>query len=427
MQLLVVGLNHNSAPVEIRERVAAGMMQTESVITALHNHVDGGIVLSTCNRTEVYAIGDDCPPTEQKAKTFLSTASLLNTPELSPYLYTHSQEDAVRHLFKVASGLDSMIIGEYEILGQVKEALGFAEKTGYTPPPLLGLFRQSVAVGRRTRDETDISRNAASVSSASVEMAKKIFPDLSTCKVLVIGAGEAGRLTTQALLNNGVSEILVASRSFENAAQLAAKIGSGAIPMRSIEEALATSDIVVSCTNSPHYVLEPSAVQKAMNAHRKDPLVIIDIAVPRDVAPQISAIENVFLHDIDDLTAVSQSNLQQREDAAEKALLIVDDEVSRFMSWWNSLDTVPTIVSLVNKAESIRRERLEKTLYSLNGIPEDQRSAIEAMTKSIVRRILHDPILYLKNNTDSAHEQLVRDLFDLKDGIQKFPKSTEED
>jgi glutamyl-tRNA reductase len=252
MLLSVVGLNHNTAPIEIREKLASGTVDLQGALELLHRNVGGGLILSTCNRTELYVTGDDAGVTQQKATGFLHALSGLPVEELLPYLYSYTQEEAARHVFKVASGLDSMIVGEYEILGQVRRALEVAEETKGASPSILNLFRQAISVGRRVRDETHISRNAASVSSVAVEMARKAFGDLSSCQVLVIGAGEAGRLATQTLVGNGVSRIAVASRSYETAALLASEIGSGAIPMHSIEEALVASDIVVACSNSPH-------------------------------------------------------------------------------------------------------------------------------------------------------------------------------
>ena len=424
MSLLVVGLNYNTAPVGVREKVALGVNQVKEALLSLHDYVDGGVILTTCNRTEVYAIGYELGSTEEKVKNFLYTQSGLSSSELSPHLYTHRQEAAVRHLFKVASGLDSMILGEFEILGQVRQALEAVENTDLAPLPLLNLFRQAVGVGRRVREETSISRNAASVSSAAVEMARIVFTDLSTCKVLVIGAGEAGKLVARALAKNGVSQMVVASRTYERALALASTIGGGAVPIQSIKEALSTPDIVISCSGSPHFIVESPVVEKNMKARPNCPLVIIDIAVPRDVNPEVKNVENVFLYDIDDLTDISESNRKQREREIDNVMNIVDAEVTRFMSWWNSLEVKPVITALTNKAENIRRDRLNKTLSKLDSLSEEDRTKIEAMTKSIVRRVLHDPILYLKNSNDgNQYTQVVRKLFKLSEEKKPTDKS----
>ena len=414
MLLTLVGLSYNTAPVEVRERVASGLLQIGEALRSLHDLTGGGVILSTCNRTEVYVIGRECSSPEQDANTFLETLSNLRLSELSPYLYTHFQEDTVTHLFKVASGIDSMIVGEYEILGQVKQALAAAENYNLTPPPLLNLFHHAVSVGRRARDETGISKNAASISSVAIELAKKAFPNLSECEVLIIGAGEAGRLTTQALLNTGVTKIKVASRSYESAVHLSSKIGSGAVPMHSIDESLVTSDIVVSCSNSPHYLLEPSLVRSVKKSRGNSPLVIIDIAVPRDVDPRVRKISGINLYDIDDLTEISEANRKQREKEANKVIKIVNSEVDIFMSWWNSLDVMPIVSALVGKAEKIRCERLSNTLSKIPYLTEEDRTSLDMMTKSIVSRMLHDPIVCLKNNGNgNLYGEAIQHLFNL--------------
>jgi len=427
MLLSLVGLNHNTASIEMREKLASGTVDLAEALMLLHERVGGGIILSTCNRTEIYVVGDDAGITQKKATDFVHVLSRTPAKVLRPHLYSYVHEEAVRHLFRVASGLDSMIVGEHEILGQVGRALEMAEDMKVTPAPLLNLFRQAISVGRRVRDETHISRNALSVSSVAVAMANRTFGDLSACQVLVVGAGEAGRLATQVLVGNGVSQIVVASRSYESAVRLASEIGSGAVPMRSIEEALSTSDIVVTCTNSPHYILERAVVNKAMASRPKRSLVVIDIAVPRDVSPDVKEIRNVFLYDIDGLSDVSESNLREREEEVEEVQRIVDVEVERFVRWWNSIGMTPMIGALVNKAEDIRRERFEKTLSKMNEISEEDRASIEEMTKSIVRRLLHDPILCLKRSNGSQLGPMVREIFNLSDEIGPNEELVEQD
>jgi glutamyl-tRNA reductase len=360
------------------------------------------------------------------ATGFMHTLGGLPVAELLPYLYNYTQEEAVRHLFRVASGLDSMIVGEYEILGQVRRCLEEAESTRMTPSAIVHLFEQAVAVGRRVRDETRISRNAASVSSVAVEMAKKTLGDLSSAQVLVIGAGEAGRLAAQALVGRGVAQIVVASRSYETAARLAEEMGSGAIAAHSISEALATADIVVACSNSPHYVLEHWMVGKAMELRPRRPMVIIDIAVPRDVAADVGDVEEVSLYDIDGLSELSEANRQERSKEIEAAEQIVQREVVRFMGWWHSIGMAPTIAALVKKAEDIRKERLERTLRDMGDLSEEEMVSLEEMTKSIVRRILHDPILCLKRSNGSQFGPVIREVFNLSDDLEPGEESVEQ-
>jgi glutamyl-tRNA reductase len=348
---------------------------------------------------------------------FLSELADMSVSELSPHLYAFQQEMAVSHLFRIASGLESMILGEYEVLGQVRQALQDAESTGLISLPLLNLFQQAVRVGRRARLETGISRNSVSVSSVAIDLAKKTFGDLSNCKVLVISAGEASKLAVKALVKHGISQLIVTSRSYEKALALASAHGGKAIPFHHLKEPLIEADILISSSGAPHFILEPSVVAEAMQSRPHRPLVLIDIAVPRDIDPRVKDIENVYLYDIDDLETVSGSNRRQREKEKEKVMTIIDAEVAKFMPWWHSLDAVPTITALVSKAERIRRTQLTRTLSRMQMSDED-RAAIDAMTQTIIKKILHDPIRYLRNSDQrDNYIQAVQDLFDLDNKV----------
>jgi glutamyl-tRNA reductase len=415
MKLLVLGLNHLTTPVEVREKVAISSGQLKEALSYLLDHVEQGIILSTCNRTEVYTLSDGHRPQGQRATDFLSHHSGISTSQLAPHLYTHSQETAVRHLFRVASGLDSMIVGEYEILGQVRYALEEAETTGVVHLPLLNLFRQAVRVGRRARDETAIGRNAVSVSSAGVQLAARLFKDIAGCKVLVISAGEAGKLVAKALVKNGVAQLTVASRTYERASALASQLGGEAVPFHRMEEAMMASDIVVSSSGAPHFILEPSVVAEAMRIRPQWPLLLIDIAVPRDVDPRVKDIDNVFLYDIDDLNEFSEMNRRQRQREVEKVMAIIKAEVAEFMAWWNCLEVRPIIAALVDKAEDIRSAQLSKALGRMEGLSAEELARIEAMTRAIVKGILHHPISCLKGDEQAhLHAQAIQKLFDLK-------------
>lgn len=414
MQILVVGLNHETSPVEIRERLALSTERLKEALCSLSEYVPQGIILSTCNRTEVYTLADQHCSEKEKLGGFLSALGGISLAELSPYLHTLRGEKAVRYLFRVASGLESMIVGEYEVLGQVRNALEQAQGTGEVRLPLSNLFQQAVRVGRRARQETAISKNAASVSGAAVELAKKLFKDLPGCKVLVIGAGEAGKLATKALVKSGVSQVDVTSRTYERALSLASEVGGKAVPFHHMEEALRVADIVISCSGSPHYILETSAVVEAMQARPQRPLLLVDIAVPRDIAPEVKGVENAHLYDIDDLKTIFDSNLQEREKEIEKVEAIVDEELAKFMAWCESLEAVPTISALVDKAEKIRRTQLARTLSKMQGLSDEDRAAIDAMTRALVKKILHNPIRRLKNSAQGDnHIQIVQELFDL--------------
>lgn len=413
MQILVVGLNHESAPLECREKLALGTWQLKEALVSLLDYVPEGIILSTCNRTEVYTLTSSHRSERTNVETFLSDLGNIEIADLSPYLYSFYQERAVSHLFRIASGLESMIVGEFEVLGQVRQALQYAENTNLIRLPLLNLFRQAVGVGRRARAETDISKNAVSVSSVAIGLAKKTFKDLSNCKVLVISAGEAGKLAVKALVNCGISQMIVTSRSYEKALALASAHGQKALPFHHLQEALAEADIVISSSGAPHFILEAPVVAEAMQSRLNQPMVLIDIAVPRDIDPQVKDIEKVVLYDIDDLEIVSGENQRERAKETEKVMAIIDVEVAKFMTWWHSLEAVPTITSLVSKAEKIRRTQLTKTLTRIQ-VSEEDHAAIEAMTQAIVKKILHHPIRTLKNSSSgNNHIQAVQELFDL--------------
>ena len=415
MQVLVVGLNDKTAPIEVREKVALGTEQLKQSLPLLFNYVPQGVILSTCNRTEVYVVADHGSAVRQGVESFLSNLGGIPAAELSPYLYTFREEMAVRHLFRVASGLESMVLGEFEVLGQVRHALEEAERTGDVGLPLLNLFRHAVRVGRHVRNATAISENAVSVSSAAVNLAKKFFPEFSSCKVLVISAGEAGKLSVKTLSKSGVSQMVIASRTYERAEALASVVGGKAIPFHQVEEALRASDIVISCSGSPHFILEAPCVAEAMQARPDRPLLLIDIAVPRDITPEVRHIDNVFLYDIDDLEVVLESNRRKRKREVEKVMSIIEFEVAKFMDWWGNLEAKPTIAALVSKAEGIRSTHLTKTLEKMEGLSAEDRARIEAMTSAIVRKILHDPIRCLKNGAQyDNYIQVVQDLFNLK-------------
>jgi glutamyl-tRNA reductase len=413
MHALVVGLNYNTASVEVREKLALGSWQLKEALVSLFDHVPEGIILSTCNRTEVYTLADEHYSETTRVEDFLSELGNMSISELSPYLYAFQQEMAVRHLFRIASGLESLILGEFEVLGQVREALQDAESTGLVSLPLLNLFRQAVRVGRRARTETGISRNPVSVSSVAIDLAKKTFDDLSKCKVLVISAGEAGKLAVKTLVKHGISHLMVTSRSYEKALALASAHGGEAVPFHHLKEPLAEADILISSSGAPHFILEPTVVAEAMRSRPHRPLVLIDIAVPRDIDPRVKDIENVCLYDIDDLEAVSGSHHRQRAKEKEKVMTIIDAEVAKFISWWHSQEAVPTITALVSKAERIRRTQLARTLGRMQ-MSDEERAAIDAMTQAIVKRILHDPIRSLRNGEQGDnHIQAVQELFDL--------------
>ncbi|MFC2017282.1 glutamyl-tRNA reductase [Chloroflexota bacterium] len=414
MQVCVVGVNHQTTPVGIRGKLAIGADGIRQALFSLSKNVSPGVILSTCNRTEVYVSTEEEAAVETSIVNFLNARSNLPQAEILPYIYSYRGKAAVRHLFRVASGLDSMIIGEFEILGQVKRALDEVAKTTLVELPLLELFRHAVRVGRRVRNETGISKNAISVSSVAVDLAAQVVNDICHSKVVVIGAGEAGSLVAKTSRERGVAQVVVVSRSKKKGTALAAMLNGIWTPMENLRQELITADIVISCSGAPHSILKSALVEEVMNTRPEPPLVIVDIAVPQDVEPQIRQIKNVFLYDIDKLTKLSDSNQKRRQREILTAMQIVDEEVEKFVTRWQELEVKPVISALVKKAEKIRQAQFDCTLKQLPGTSTEELVFLETMTKSIVHKILRIPIRRLKSNHHQEDFiQTVKELFDL--------------
>jgi glutamyl-tRNA reductase len=414
MQINVVGVNHSTTPIEIRERLAVSSTHVPDALSSLRKYVSQGLILSTCNRTEVYFISNSSD-SYQPGMDFLKDWANISDADLLPYVYCYHSEETVRHLFRVTSGLDSLIIGEFEILGQVKQSLEEAKKARMVRQPLRNLFHQALRVGRHVREKTGISKNALSVSSVAVALATKAIGDLTGCKALVIGTGEAGRLVAKALKERGIKQITTTSRSYDKASTLATALGGSSVDIGSLGRELASCDIAISCTGAPHLILDLKSVENAMQTRSSQPLVIIDIAVPRDVEPQVGQINNVFLYDIDDFTHLSELNRKQRENEIKKSMEIIESEVKRFNAWWPAVGAKPVISSLMTKAEDIRQTQLDMTLKKLRHLSLEEQQSLEAMTKAIVQKILHEPIQHLKTNTRQRDNYitLVKEIFQL--------------
>ena len=415
MHIVAAGINHRTAPVEVRERV---MMLPEEVMPAvvrLKAHVSEGAVLSTCNRTEVFAIVSDAAAGMLALKACIGESGRMSLAELEPHIYTHTGQDAVRHLFAVASGIDSQILGETEILGQVRGALVSAAEAGAMGVPLSRLFHSALRTGRLAREQTAISRHAASVSSAGVQMARQVFGGLEQCRVLVISAGEAGSLTARCLKDAGAADIAVANRTRATAEELAAELGGRCLDFEDVPAALADFDVVISATASSRYVLSRAVVAAAMDRRGSKPLCLIDIAVPRDIDPESRRLRNVHLFDIDDLEAASLLGIQERQKSVAQVQAIIDAEAARFLLWFASLEAVPVIRALHKKSEAVRQRELRKSMARLSHLSTDDKLRIEALTKALTKKLLHDPITNLKKQGPSAagHIDAARDLFSL--------------
>ncbi len=416
MHLSVVGINHHTAPVNLREKAAVRAGRIQDVLAMLKAHLGHGVVLSTCNRTEVYTVESSDRAYCTGGFNFLKSHFGVAEEELAEHIYRYTGRAVAEYLFRVASGLDSMIIGEYEVLGQVKHALECAEEAGTVSLPLRRLFHDAIRTGRRVREETGISKNALSVSSVAVELAAEVVGELEKARMLVIGAGEAGKLVARAARDRGMRQIKVASRTLERAAALADNLNGAAIRFEEIITEMGFSDLIITCADAPHCILAPPQVEQALQARNGFPLVIIDIAVPRNVEPAVGQMERVFLYNIDDLNRISGQNRRAREGEIEKAEQVITAEVDRFVTWWQGYSVRPLISALMDKAHRIRKTQLHRTLKRLPPLTEEERYNLEKMTEAIVVKLLKDPISLLKDgsNGDGEYARMVSQLFQLE-------------
>jgi glutamyl-tRNA reductase len=422
-QVYLTGISYDTAPLLIREGLSISKGRIQEVLAELSRYVNSGVVLATCNRTEVYAVGDEKHSPAESIQDFFCEWSGFSQEQLSPHLHTAQGRDAVRHLTETASGLRSMIVGEWEIQGQVRQAFRIAEQARMVDPLLRKLFQHAIRVGRRVRDETDISKNALSVSSVAVNLAAKAAGEIRDCRAVLIGAGQAGKLVAKAFSQRGMTGISVINRSLQGAEELAASLGGKAVELSRLPEEMEAADIVISCTGAPHIVVDCDLVRSVMHARPSRPLVIVDIAVPRDIDPGVKQIDGVYLYDIDDFTQVSKTHRKAREREIAKAMCIIDEEMERFLEQWHSLSVKPVVDALMQKAEDIRKRQLQLTLKKLPPLSEEELASIEAMTKSIVHKILHNPVEHLKSNghRDGAMVETVKELFGI-DGKASLEK-----
>ncbi|MBI2940743.1 MAG: glutamyl-tRNA reductase [Chloroflexi bacterium] len=419
MKLVAVGLNHRTAPVAVRERFAFAQAQLVEALGVLPAYVAEGTILSTCNRTEVYAVADQAGEARARCLQFLVDFHGLSPGDVEPHVYAHENEDAARHLFRVAAGLDSMVLGEPQILGQVRQAYEAASRHECLGAILSSLFRSALHVGKLVRTETDIGRHAVSLSYAAVELARSIFGDLARCCVLVVGAGEMGKLTARTLVDCGAGAVLVANRTLARAEELAGRFGGQAVPFDDLSAALARADIVISSTDAPGFIIDAAQVRQAMARFRHNrPLFLVDIAVPRDVDPAVQQVSGVYLYNVDDLQAICEANRGERQREVRKVEALIDLEVGRFRHWWQTLEVLPTVADLRNHAERIRQAEVARALARLGPLTEREVFTIDAMSKAIVNKLLHVPTTRLKEQPATAHEYIhvLRYLFGLDEG-----------
>ncbi len=402
MGILVIGLNHTTADIELREKIAFNGDQLKKGLSSLFdlNYVEEAIILSTCNRVELYLNSKNVPDIANKIKLFLSDFHSIDIKRLDSSLYIYNDLEGVRHIFRVASGLDSMVLGEPQILGQVKEAFDYALSNKTTGLILNKLMKKTLSVAKRIRNETRIAENAVSISYAAVELTKKIFTDLTEKVFMLIGAGEMAELTARHLVNSGVKEIVVANRTYETGCTLARDFCGRAIKYEDFKNELIYTDIIICSTGAPNYILFKDNMERIMKERRHEPVFIIDISVPRNIDPDINHIADVYLYDIDNLQDVVDSNLHERKKEAMKAEEIVKEEILVFDKWVQSLNAVPTIVALRKAAEEIKDDELKKLLNRIDSLDENERKAIESMANSIINKLIHPPTTALKENNE---------------------------
>jgi len=427
MNLIIVGLNHRTAPVELREKLTfpaeapdgANVFSEPLKRLVTRYGINEAVILSTCNRVEIIGVVEDSAEGIREVKRFLSEYHDIPGDKLRDHLYVHTAEDAVKHLFRVSSGLDSMVVGEPQILGQVKDAYGHAVLNDTAGAVINKLFHKAFSVSKRIRTETRIGACAVSISYAAVELAKKIFGDLQGKTVMLVGAGEMAELGAKHLLNAGVRDIVITNRTYERAVSMSREFGGKAVMFREMIHNLKSVDIVIASTGAPDFIIKADDVSGVMRERKHRPIFFIDISVPRNIDPLVNNIDNVYLFDIDNLQGVVEANLKERAKEAEDATLIVDEEISAFYRWANSLDVVPTIIALRQQFEKIRKGEIEKAVGQLGALSDKELKAIDAMTTSIVNKILHDPISHLKQEASSVEGDMlvdvVRRLFDLEE------------
>ncbi|OFW36831.1 MAG: glutamyl-tRNA reductase [Acidobacteria bacterium RIFCSPLOWO2_12_FULL_67_14] len=422
MHLFLLGVSHRTAPVDLRERLDFSSRDVGAAVETLAARASAAesVVLSTCNRSEIYVASSEPSRAREELIAFLSEYHQLPRDAFLPHLFTYDDTAAAHHLFSVSAGLDSLVIGEPQILGQVKDAYQAAADRHCTGPLLNKTFHWAFGVGKRVRSETGLGEGAVSVSFAAVALARKIFGRLQGRRVLVVGAGEIGALTAHHLRSHGVAEIVITSRTAAHAEALAAETGGRAVPWSDMPRAMGRADIVVTATGSQRPIITRAEVEAVTGRRRPDPLFIIDIAVPRDVDPAVGEIEQVFLYNIDDLQGIVQENLARRGGEIARAEAIVAEELSRFTAWQRSRRAIPTVIALRQRFDDIRRSELERLETKLGGLPPDARARVDEVTRLIVEKLLLEPTEQLKalpdEETQAVYTEAVSRLFRLGDG-----------
>lgn len=419
MNIFLLGTNHKTADIEFREKLAIEPHRLPAALDSLkeRDELNECLILSTCNRTEIYGIGTSPSQMDKSILDFLSRQFGLSLEKKQNYFYRMKEVDAVLHLFRVAAGLDSMVLGEPQILGQLKDAFQIAGEQGATGVILNRLLHHSFTAGKRVRSETALGAGAVSVAYAAVELAQKIFRDLSKHRVLLLGAGETGELTAKHLREKGIGKIYISNRTPEKAAKIAAALDSEAVEFSRIAEQIPQVDILIGATHAPHYLIDSPTIQKMVSARGTNPLFMIDMGVPRNFDPTINRLESVFLHNIDDLQQIVDRNLEKRRLEIPKAENILSQEVESFLEWKKSLQVTPTVVSLRKRFEELRQKELKK--YR-NKTTESEYKKMDMISRAVLNKVLHAPMVELRKYGNGHPDgflrvNVVRELFGLED------------
>ncbi|WP_243386146.1 glutamyl-tRNA reductase [Bacillus kexueae] len=431
MHILAIGLNYKTAPVEIREKLsfhendlAKAMKQLKEQKSVLEN-----VIVSTCNRTEIYAVVDQLHTGRYYLKAFLADWFQMEIDDFASYIKYYENDHAVDHLFKVSCGLDSMVLGETQILGQVRSSFLLAQESGTIGTVFNHLFKQAVTLAKRAHAETDIGSNAVSVSYAAVELAKKIFGQLNQKRVLILGAGKMGELAVQNLHGSGVENITVINRTYEKAVQLAERFRGEAKPLTELQCALLEADILISSTGASHYVITKEMMEHVAQLRKGRPLFMVDIAVPRDLDPAINELESIFLYDIDDLEGIVEANLEERKKAALQIELLIEEGIVEFTQWLNTLGVVPVISALRQKALTIQAETMKSIERKMPNLTEREKKVLNKHTKSIINQLLRDPILKVKElaaeKDSDQYLQLFQEIFNIEEETDKERKKAD--
>jgi len=405
MHIIVVGLSHKTAPVEVREKLAVPESRLDEALARLRSYagIKEGFLLSTCNRVEVYAVVEQIEEGHARVQEFFSDTHLaLSSEQLTPHLYGYTGDRAIGHLFRVAASLDSMIVGEPQILGQLKDAFEVALNHKASGVVLNKLVRKAISVAKRVRTETKIAETAVSVSYAAVELAKKIFSNLSEKTVLLVGAGEMAKLAAQHLVDQGVRRVSITTRDAASAVELARRFNAASIPFEHFRHEMAEADIVLCSTGAARYLIGVEDVEEAVRRRMNRPIFLIDISVPRNIDPAVKDIDNAFLFDVDDLEMRVEQNREERRREAVKAERMVDEEVGQILQWLKSLEVTPTIVALRHRAEEIKQAEVEKAFVRLQHLSAQERTVVEGLASGIVNKLLHGALVTLKAESTSG-------------------------